>query len=159
MFLRFPFWTGVIGLLLISCLDNQVNRVQEKAIVLNKEGTLRIEQKEQTLAEFDIEIADTPYERQTGMMYRQHMENNQGMLFVFDQAQPLNFYMKNTPLALDLIFLNEHLEVIHIHNNAIPNNESSIPSIQPAKYVLELLAGTSKNIGLALGDQVNYVKN
>ena len=93
------------------------------------------------------------------MMYRQHMENNQGMLFVFDQVQPLSFYMKNTPLALDLIFLNEHLEIVHIHTNALPNNERSIPSIQPAKYVLELLAGTSENIGLTLGDQVNYVKN
>ena len=60
MFLRFPFWIGVIGLLLISCLDNQVNRVTEKAIHFKEEGTLRIEQKEKTLAEFDIEIADTP---------------------------------------------------------------------------------------------------
>ncbi len=121
----------MIGLLLISCLDNQVNRVTEKAIHFKKRRHLRIEQKEKTLAEFDIEIADTPYERQTGMMYRQHMENNQGMLFVFDQAQPLSFYMKNTPLALDLIFLNEHLEIVHIQKMHFPIMSVQFPRYNP----------------------------
>jgi len=158
MFPRVLFWIGLIGLFIISCGESNTYRVAEKAIVFKKEGTLHIERADKTIAEFDIEIENTPYERQTGLMYRQQMKSNQGMLFVFDEVQHLTFYMKNTPLALDLIFLNENLEIVHMHNNAVPNNENSIPSLQPAKYVLELLAGTSEKLSLELGDQVYYTK-
>ena len=66
--------------------------------------------------------------------------------------------MKNTPIALDLIFLNETHEIVHIHENSIPNDPSSIPSLVPAKYVLELVAGQSKEYQLAKGMKIKYTK-
>jgi uncharacterized membrane protein (UPF0127 family) len=78
------------------------------------------------------------------------------MLFVFDQEQILSFYMKNTPLSLDLLFLNGELEIIHIYKNARPNDPNAINSKFPARYVLELAAGTSDKYQIQTGDFVQY---
>lgn len=89
-------------------------------------------------------------------MYRTNLDVDKGMLFIFDEEQILNFYMKNTPLALDLIFLNKQLEIVHIHKNAIPNDLTGISSVQPAQYVLEIQAGLSDLHLLQKGNQIDY---
>ena len=91
-------------------------------------------------------------------MYRNTLEVNQGMLFAFEQEAVLNFYMKNTPLALDLIFLNKELEIVHIHKNAIPNDPTGISSVKPAQYVFEIQAGLSDQYEIQEGDQITYQK-
>lgn len=134
-------------------------KIKEAPIGFKKEAQLKIlDQREETLVTYDIEFADTPYKRQTGLMYRTEMASHQGMLFIFEDSALRSFYMKNTPIALDLIFLNETLEIVHIHENSIPNDPSSIPSLVPAKYVLELVAGQSKEYQLAKGMKIKYTK-
>lgn len=134
-------------------------KIKEAPIGFKIEAQLKIlDQREETLVTYDIEFADTPYKRQTGLMYRTEMASHQGMLFIFEDSALRSFYMKNTSIALDLIFLNENLEIVHVYENSIPNDPFSIPSLVPAKYVLELVAGQSKEYQLAKGMKIKYTK-
>jgi uncharacterized membrane protein (UPF0127 family) len=148
---------GLFFLQLSACNESKNVKAVEKTIEFKAEGTLSISQPENNKTiSFEIEIADNPYERQTGLMYRTNLDVDKGMLFIFDEEQILNFYMKNTPLALDLIFLNKQLEIVHIHKNAIPNDLTGISSVQPAQYVLEIQAGLSDLHLLQKGNQIDY---
>ena len=107
---------------------------------------------------FFVEIADTNEERATGLMFRKSMDNNSGMLFIFDKADNYSFWMKNTQISLDIIWINENKEIVFIKNNVIPCNETCIP-INPdkkAKYVLEINAGISEEISLKESDKARF---
>lgn len=106
---------------------------------------------------FDIEIAKTDFEQTTGLMYRKSMEKNRGMLFVYPDERPRGgFYMKNTYIALDLIYLDSDNTIVDINENTEPFNEEPVPSVAPAKYVLEVNAGTVENLGLEIGDTMVF---
>lgn len=158
MSLRLAFiGLGLTSLFYLGCKDIRPQKIEEKVIAFKKEGDLSITSaSNKTLTSFAIEIADTPYERETGLMYRKSLDENHGMLFVFDQEQILSFYMKNTPLSLDLLFINKELEIVHIHKNATPKDPTAIGSKYPARYVLELAAGTCDKNQLQTGDIVQY---
>lgn len=111
------------------------------------------------LESFDIEIADTPDKVKTGLMYRDSLQLNQGMLFVFPEAQQRSFWMKNTYLPLDIIFIGIDSLVLSIADNAEPFSEQSIDSQGAAKFVLEVNAGTANRIGLSKGDRVQWKKD
>ena len=126
-----------------------------------KEGELNILDSETdvTLIKLDIEIASTDYEIQTGLMYRKEMGERQGMLFVFNEEAPHSFYMKNTLIPLDILFIDRELTIVKIHRNAEPLNEAGIPSGGPVQYVLEVRAGMSDKWGLEEGDRIEYEKS
>lgn len=105
--------------------------------------------------EFSVEIASTPEARAQGLMNRASLPKNHGMLFVFERSEDQYFWMKNTPLPLDIIFLRDTGTVRHIHHHATPFSEKVIYSRGPARYVLEFEAGTAHRIGLSVGDQVD----
>lgn len=129
----------------------------EQKVLFQKEATLDLLQSNgELISTLNIEIANSPYERETGLMYRTNMEKNQGMLFIFDEESVLTFYMKNTYISLDLIFINGKREIISIYKNAKPNDLSSISSKLPSKYVLEVIQGVSDNLNLKIGDKINY---
>ena len=129
----------------------------EQKVLFQKEATLDLLQSNGDLiSTLNIEIANSPYERETGLMYRTSMEKNQGMLFIFDKESILTFYMKNTYMSLDLIFISEKKEIISIYKNAKPNDLLSISSKLPSKYVLEVIQGVSDNLNLKIGDRINY---
>lgn len=102
----------------------------------------------------DVEIADTEYERTLGLMYRTGMTEMQGMLFVFPLEQPLSFWMKNTIMPLDMIYINSKREIVKIHKNTTPYSEQSYPSVEPAQYVVEVIAGFSDRHNIQPGDKV-----
>lgn len=104
----------------------------------------------------DIEIADDDYKTQTGLMYRDNMGQLQGMLFVFPDEDLRSFYMKNTNIPLDIIYIGADKKIVSFQKNAQPNNESSLPSNVPAKYVLEINAGLADEWGLEVGDKIAY---
>ena len=93
------------------------------------------------LRELSIELADTEYKRSYGLMNREDMKSNSGMLFVWKDRQIRNFWMKNTHFNLDLFFLNNHGEIIEIYKNAKAFDETNIKSKEKVKYVLEMNAG------------------
>jgi len=108
---------------------------------------------------FSIEIADTPEKRAQGLMFRQELPNDKGMLFVFERQGIYGFWMKNTLISLDIIWINKEQEIVFIKENVLPCKTDICESINPekeAKYVLELNAGILENIGLKIGDKFSF---
>ncbi len=101
---------------------------------------------------FTIEIADDPVERARGLMFRTEMAADHGMLFDFGAEGPRSFWMRNTPLPLDIIFVAADGTVVSIARNTTPYSEASIPSEGDARFVFEVNAGIADRIGLAPGD-------
>ena len=108
------------------------------------------------ISTIDIEIADKVETRTQGLMYRKSMKENAGMLFIFDEPEMQRFWMKNTPLPLDILFIDQDLKIVTIQKNTIPFSEEGVPSTAPAKYVLELNAGYSDGYKLKVGDYIDF---
>ncbi|MFH1700290.1 MAG: DUF192 domain-containing protein [Candidatus Zixiibacteriota bacterium] len=106
----------------------------------------------------DIEIKDNGYEQANGMMRRNTMEELQGMLFIFADETERSFWMKNTILSLDLLFVNARNEIVTIHKNAIPFDKSTYKSDAPTKYVVEVLAGFTDKYNIIVGDEIKWTK-
>ncbi len=105
---------------------------------------------------FQIEIADNEAAREHGLMDRRYMAPNHGMLFEFDRDAPVSFWMKNTYIPLDMIFISPSGIVTRIATDAEPLSERAIPSGGPSIAVLELNGGTAASIELKVGDKVRY---
>ena len=101
-----------------------------------------------------VEIADTPAKRTFGLMYRQDLPKSHGMLFLFPSEEPLSFWMKNTPLPLDIIFINAAHTIVSIAANTTPFSETPIPSQGPTQFVLEVNAGFCQQNNITAGAQV-----
>jgi len=104
---------------------------------------------------FTIEIADDPSERSAGLMFRESMDDDHGMLFVFEQTRPVAFWMRNTPMPLDLVFIGEDGSVRDI----LPGEPFSLAHIGPAdpvRFVLELKRGTAEKAGIKKGDVMRH---
>ena len=124
-----------------------------------KEGELDLLNEGAGIKTLDIEIADTPYERETGLMYRESMEDDQGMLFVFSNETERSFHMKNTYIPLDLIFYSSDSTVVSLFENAQPRDETSIPSNAPVPFVLEINAGKSEEWNIETGDKLRFSRD
>lgn len=143
---------------LTSCGENKTVPATKTEITFKKEGELQLikASNDSILQAIDIEIADNNYERETGLMYRKSLEGNHGMLFIFEQEQYLAFYMKNTHISLDILYINNKLEVVDIYESTTPLNDMALPSKSMAKYVLELNAGKVSEWNIAVGDGIAY---
>lgn len=109
---------------------------------------------------FELEIAKTNEERALGLMYRENLPDKNGMLFIFGQLGLYPFWMKNTLISLDILWLDADGEVIFIKHNALPCQQDACPSINPnskAQYVLELNAGKAFEIGVNIGDKISLL--
>lgn len=102
---------------------------------------------------FDIELALNDTERARGLMFREKLGPYDGMLFDFFQEAPVSFWMKNTVIPLDMIFIAADGTVKTIHVNARPMDPTSIPSEVPVRFVVEIAGGRSQEIGLKVGDR------
>jgi uncharacterized membrane protein (UPF0127 family) len=105
---------------------------------------------------FRVELARTPAQQERGLMFRAAMGPDEGMLFPYDQPQVLSFWMKNTVLSLDLVFIGPDHRVINVAANAVPYSEASILSAAPAIATLELNAGRAKEVGIVAGTKVDW---
>jgi hypothetical protein len=105
---------------------------------------------------FQVEVADTNETRAKGLMFRTEMPKDVGMLFDFKSEQPVYFWMKNTYLPLDMIFIRANGTVARVEANTVPLSERTVPSGSPVRYVLELNAGRAGEIGLKPGDRVRH---
>ena len=106
------------------------------------------------VSSFQVEIADSEMEREYGLMCRRALAPDRGMLFLFAKATPQMFWMRNTLIPLDIIYIGADGRVVSISRNVRPLDESGAPSAGPAKFVLELAAGRAAQIGLLPGDRV-----
>jgi uncharacterized protein len=118
-----------------------------------KEGELTFLKNQKKLT---IEIADNEAETTQGLMYRRTMPDSCGMVFIFSDSKPRSFWMKNTYLPLDILYLDESKKIVTIQANRTPFSEEEIPSFEDAKYVLEVNAGYCKQKGIEKGDLVKW---
>ena len=105
---------------------------------------------------FQVEVAADDASRERGLMDRRYMAADHGMLFEFDRDAPVAFWMKNTYIPLDMIFIASSGVVTHVAANAEPLSERIIPSGGPCVAVLELNGGTAASIGLKVGDKIRH---
>ncbi len=105
---------------------------------------------------FGVELATTPEEQSRGLMFRRELPPMQGMLFDFKREQPTSFWMKNTYVSLDMIFIRADGTILRIAENTVPLSEAMVPSGGPVRAVLEVVAGTAKKLGIAPGDRVSH---
>jgi uncharacterized membrane protein (UPF0127 family) len=105
---------------------------------------------------FAVELALTPDEQSRGLMYRKTLPEGQGMLFDFKRDQELSFWMKNTYVPLDMIFIRSDGRIHRIAENTEPLSERLVPSNGPVRAVFEVVAGTARKLGLAPGDRVAH---
>ena len=103
---------------------------------------------------FQVEIADNDATRERGLMDRRFMAADHGMLFEFDREAPVSFWMKNTYIPLDMLFIRGDGRIARIAENTEPLSERNIPSGAPVRAVLEVIGGTAKKLGIAPGDRV-----
>jgi uncharacterized membrane protein (UPF0127 family) len=140
-----------------SCKKEKTISVKQVKVEFKHEANLQLTDSSGVVKkELQIELADNTFEQQTGLMYRKYLDQNKGMLFIFDNLQMRSFYMKNTYISLDLIYIDVNNTIINIIKNAEPLNEKSLPSEAPAKYVLEINGGLSDVWGLQPGDKISY---
>lgn len=105
-----------------------------------------------------VEIAATPETRTRGLMYRKDLPANAGMLFVFPQPDVLQFWMKNTPLSLDMIFFDSERRIVGIVERAQPFSTNPRGPQVPAQYVLEVHGGFAQKHGIQVGQQATFVR-
>lgn len=108
---------------------------------------------------FGVEVAATPAQWERGLMDRTSMPGNHGMLFIYPEAQPLSFWMKDTLIPLDMLFFDSAHRLVAIHANVPPCKADPCPSYLsgvPVRYVLELNAGTAAKLGLRKGDVITF---
>ena len=107
-------------------------------------------------ASFTVEVADEPAERSMGLMNRESMARSAGMLFIYEAPQRASFWMKNTLIPLDMIFMDETGTVTHVHENAIPLDETPIDGGTGVLAVLEINGGLSRAIGIDVGSELRH---
>jgi uncharacterized protein len=106
-----------------------------------------------------IEIADTPASREQGLMYRRSMPPQSGMLFVFDAPDMLSFWMRNTAMPLDIIFVSADRQIVSIAPRTRPLSEDHVRAEEPAQYVVEVRAGFSERHGITPGTTVRWARS
>ena len=108
-------------------------------------------------ASFQVEVADTEPTRKLGLMHRDHLAVGRGMLFVFERTGPVSFWMKNTRMPLDMLFMDESGRVVFIHERATPYETRSIHGGDSIRYVLEVNGGVAELYGIKAGTEARHV--
>lgn len=98
---------------------------------------------------FQVELAISPQDQAQGLMHRDTLPDRAGMLFIYPKPQPVAFWMRNTLIPLDMIFIDDQGRVSHVHHNAVPLDETPIYGGDAIKAVLEINAGLAKNYGIS----------
>ncbi len=105
---------------------------------------------------FQVEIAKTPEQQERGLMFRKEMADDAGMIFPQDSDRVMSFWMKNTYIALDMLFVESDGRISHIKPDATPLTETTIPSGGPIRAVIELNGGIAAKLGIHVGDKVVF---
>lgn len=103
-----------------------------------------------------VEVASTPEEKKQGLQGREDLPKNHGMWFVFEEDVQDPFWMHNTPIALDILFIDKDYKIVDLVKEAVPNSDTLIVSRQPYRYALEVKAGSVDTYGLAIEDAVEF---
>ena len=108
--------------------------------------------------DFNIEIARTPDQQRQGLMWRQKLAPDAGMLFIYDVEMPVSMWMSNTLIPLDMLFIAGDGKIVRIAERTVPRSEEIISAGRAVQYVLELNGGTASRLGIKPGDKVSYTE-
>lgn len=146
--------------LFVSEKSNNKRKIQNHQVYqFKKDGEVTFQKSTgEFISKIDVEFADNDQKRTQGLMYRTKMDEDQGMLFIFPNQSMQSFWMLNTVLSLDMIFVNSDLKIVTIHKNTEPYTTESYPSTEPAQYVIETLAGYTDKYQIEVGDKVVFRK-
>lgn len=150
---------GLLALALISFVLTSIPRATPPSgPVFRDDGDLTLlrADTDEIIATLDIELAFDEASITKGLMYRESMAENQGMLFLMGDEQPRSFWMLNTYIPLDIIFVGADQRIVKIRENTTPKSTDQVLSIVPAAYVLEVNAGYAKRHGLQEGDRLAW---
>lgn len=150
---------GTILLYIFSIMNKQPEPTPTKYF-FTKHGTLQFKDQNNFVKKsIDLEIADSEYSRQLGLMFRNEMKEDEGMLFIFPREDYLSFWMRNTLLPLDILFVNKNKEIVTIHTYTTPFSEQSFPADTLAQYVVEVNAGFTGKFNIKEGDKIDWNDN
>ncbi|TDI76523.1 MAG: DUF192 domain-containing protein [Bacteroidetes bacterium] len=138
--------------------DSSDETIEEHGIPFRDDGSLTISRNGNVYLSIRMEIADNDSLRARGMMERRSTPEDTGMLFIFDFEEDREFWMANTPLSLDLLFVNADSIVISIKKYLPPLSPQQVPSNGPARFVLEVIAGYSDTMGIIEGDKLSWTR-
>lgn len=124
----------------------EVSYTKDKLAIITHEGRIPL----------DVEVAKTNAQIEHGLMFRSHLDENSGMIFLFPHERKIDFWMKNTLIPLDMLFINAQGRIIHLVENATPRSTAHIPSGGKVLAVLELAGGSVARLHIAKGDKVVY---
>lgn len=151
---------GLIIYFMFRPTEEQISFVQNETIEIpftNQGELFFIDQNSSdTLAVIEIEVSDTDEKRARGLMYRSSIPENSGMLFIQDYEEMQGFWMKNTYISLDMIFVNSENEIVTIHHNTTPLREWNYSSTEPAIYIVEVNGGFCNKNGIKMGDKIEF---
>jgi len=150
-FHHIPAAAGLSLLLLVAaCSKPETDSAgAQQDIPFTPEGVLDVYSADSTLIQrFVIELAETDSEQAQGLMYRRSLPERGGMLFVDSSESMQSFWMRNTPLPLDIVFAREDGRIVNIVERTTPYSDEHINSTAPAQYVLEVRAGTARRLGI-----------
>lgn len=134
-----------VGLALL--LTASACRAQPQVVIQTKQGRE---------VRFQVEIAETPAKRELGLQYRRELADNRGMLFLFPLEKENAFWMKNTPISLDMVFIDASHRIVGIIEKTVPFSTESRSVSVPSQFVLEIKAGLSRRHGFEAGDRVRF---
>ena len=124
---------------------------------ITDEGTVRIRRPSgEVVARFTVEVADTEEKREKGLMGRRSLKPNEGMFFIMEEEEVQSFWMFDTYLSLDIIFIDSLKEVVYIAKELEPESQDPVNSKAPSLYALEVLGGRSEALGVSVGDKVEW---
>jgi uncharacterized protein len=149
----------VLILLLPACREEAPKRAASQeglAPVFSEDGSLTFYRDEQPVTTIRIEIADDEESRRQGLMGREAMPADSGMLFIFDRQEQQSFWMANTPLSLDMFFADREGVIVNVARNTRPLSDQAIHSGEPALYVVETVAGFAARHGIIEGDRIEW---
>src|SRR5215467_8753755 len=150
---RYGFRHGLLGLSLLLLVSAQTPLTRTEVRIARGDS-------QQEIARFTVEIADTPETWEHGLMERAALAPNAGMLFIFSDVAPRAFWMMNTLIPLDMLFIDADHRIINIQANAVPcvppQRCPTYNSTAPAKYVLEIAGGRAQALGIRAGDHVHF---
>jgi uncharacterized protein len=138
----------LLGLSLLLCVACQAEGSVPVQILAAKDGSLR--------NSFQAELALTPQEQTQGLMYRKELGKNKGMLFVFSEVVQNPFWMKNTLIPLDILFIDSQKKILNIVSMAVPQTTTPREPAGPYQYVLEIEGGRAQSLGIQPGDKVVF---
>lgn len=148
---------ALLWALLLGCGLAEAAAAEASAAGIREDATLTFLQPDGSpITDVRVEIAQTPEERRRGLMFRELTDEQQGMLFIYDGAQPRAFWMRNTPTSLDIIFVGSDRRIVNIATRTRPYSDQTYRSSGPAQFVVEVRAGFAQRQSIGPGTRIEW---